>query len=110
MADTERKEIEGVIESRPEDVSIPPEIEKKEGVTPRPSQFKAQVYDDSGKPLIQTPQTKVVTINLPADQKTLTTLSKGRVTDSLTWLATFWLRMLKKAAHFGWRILKGKGG
>ncbi len=109
MPDPERKEIEQVVESRPEDVSIPPEIEKKEGLTPRQSQFKAQVYDDSGKPLIQTPQSKVVTIQIPSDQVTLKTLSKGSILDSITWLAMYWLRMIKKAAHFGWRIIKREG-
>lgn len=106
MPDPERKEGERALQWRPEDVSIPSEVEKKEKVSSRQSQFKAQVYDDSGKPLIATPQTKTVTVQLPADQKTLATLSKGKVSESISWLATFWLRMVKKAAHFGWRVLK----
>ena len=42
-----------------------------------PSQFQAQVADDSGKPLIQTPQTQTVTIQVPATQKQLEDWSKG---------------------------------
>lgn len=102
----ERKEIEQIIKRRPEEVSIPPEVERKEGVTPIPSQFKAQVTDDSGRPLITTPATKTVTIQIPADQTTLVNWKKGKVTDSITWLANFWLRIIKKAAHFGWRLVR----
>ena len=108
MPDPEGKETEKALKWRPEDVSIPPEVEKKEGVVPRPSQFTGQVYDDSGKPLIQTPQTKTVTVSLPMDDKALTSASKGSITDSITWLAAFWLRIIKKALHFGWGVVRKK--
>lgn len=95
---------EGVRQT-PEGVSVAEDIEKKEGVRPRPHDFTAQVKQN-GKPLIQTPQTKKVTIKLPADQTQLTTWSKGKSTESLTWMAKFWLRVLKKATHFGWSVVK----
>jgi len=67
--------------------------------------FKAQVKDDKGQPLIQTPPTQVVNITPPAPQPTLTSWAKGPITLSLTWLGAFWLRILKKALHFGWRVI-----
>ncbi len=92
------------IEVRPEEITeIPEDIERK-GVRPTKSQFTAQVKH-KGKHLIQTPATKV-TIKLPADQGSLSSWSKGPITSSLTWLATFWLRMIKKAKHFGWKIIR----
>lgn len=95
------------IEERPEEVS-PLTIERKEVVNPVPTQFAGQVKSDKGQPLIQTPQTQATNIHLPADPTQLTTLAKGSVSDSLTWLGAFWVRMIKKAIHFGWRILVGK--
>lgn len=103
----ERKELEKIIEHRPEDVAIPERIEKKEGVIPRQTQFTAQVTDDSGKPLIQTPKTKVVTVQIPANQTQLDDWAKGSPTNALTWFAAFWLRMIKKAVHFGWKVVRG---
>lgn len=70
--------------------------------------FKSQLSDSQGAPIIQTPPTQVVTtINPPSDTATLTTKSKGKITESATWLALFWLRIIKKAIFFGWRIVSG---
>lgn len=92
------------VEERPEEAS-PLEIEKKEVVTPVPVQFKKQVTDDKGRPLIQTPATRTVTITLPEEESRLTALAKGSISDSITWFAHFWLRMIKKAIHFGWNLM-----
>ncbi|MGD8744514.1 MAG: hypothetical protein PVJ52_02885 [Candidatus Woesebacteria bacterium] len=110
MATTpERKEGKGEwVRERPTEVAVPEHIEKKEGVQPRPSQFKAQVTDDSGQHLIHAPKTKTVTITLPADQGQLQNWSKGSPVESLTWFARFWLRMAKKALHFGWKSVSQK--
>jgi hypothetical protein len=70
--------------------------------------FKAQVSDDKGQPVIQTPPTQVISVTPPSDSATLTNQAKGNTTTSLTWLAAFWLRIIKKAMHFGWKIT-GKG-
>lgn len=95
------------VEVRPEEFpEIPVEVENKSVVTPIPSQFQAQVKSDTGQPLTQSSLTRVLTIQLPADQTQLVTASKGSVINSLTWLAVFWIRMIKKALHFGWRIVK----
>ena len=107
MVDVERKEpeIEGVIRERQEE--IPPEVERA-GLKPRQTQFTAQVTDDKGQPLIQTPQTKVVTIKVPATQTQLDTWAKGPIENALTWFAVFWIRLIKKAFFFGWRLISGK--
>lgn len=94
---------EGVREL-PETPEVPPHIER-EGVTPAQTQVTAQVTDDSGQGLIQTPATQVVTIQIPAAQDQLEDWSHGSPASSLTWFATFWLRMIRKAIHFGWRII-----
>lgn len=94
---------EGVTE-RP--VEIPPEVERT-GAKPTPSQVTAQVADDQGKQLIQSPATQVVTIQIPAAQAQLEDWSHGSPANSLTWFATFWLRLIKKALHFGWRVVTG---
>ena len=61
--------------------------------------------DDKGKPIIQTPPTQVITVTPPSDTTTLSKQAKGDTTSSLTWLAAFWLRIIKKAIHFGWKII-----
>lgn len=67
--------------------------------------FKSQVFNDNGQPVIQTPPTKVITVSPPSDSTTLGNQAKGDVSDSSTWLAKFWLRILQKALHFGWSII-----
>lgn len=99
---TPPQEVKEVIET-PE---IPEHIEKA-GVRPRDDQFKAQVTDDSGQQLIQTPSTRQVSITIPAPQSQLQDWAKGSPSDALTWFASFWLRMIKKAARFGWKVVRG---
>jgi hypothetical protein len=69
--------------------------------------FTAQVKNDQGQPLIQTPPTSVISVTPPADDTVLTGWSKGSITSSLTWLGTFWIRVIKKAIHFGWQVVSG---
>ena len=108
MADTAEKEkvidaTELSVEEIPQTPEIPPEIERA-GVTTTQSQFTAQVSDDQGQPLIQNSQSNV-TITLPADHDRLTKLSKGSVSDAITWMSAYFLRMIKKAIHFGWKVV-----
>lgn len=92
---------------RAEEIKLPETLRKETGAVPRPEHFTAQV-EKRGQKLIQTPQTKTITIQLPADQTKLTAWAKGPIASSLTWLARFWLRIIKKAKHFGWQIIGGK--
>lgn len=89
-----------------------PEIPQplQEEVKTVPTQVTAQVTDDKGNPLMQSPVNTNVTITLPKTQPQLAALSKGPVNDSITWFAAFWIRLIKKAIHFGWLILQGGGG
>lgn len=85
---------------------IVPENLQSTGVKVVQKTFKAQTNDDKGSPLIQTPLSQVISVTPPADDKTLVTQSNGSVSSSLTWLATFWIRVIKKALHFGWKIVE----
>jgi hypothetical protein len=97
----------GTVKEVPDTVKIP------EGLTsiakPTPSQITATVTDDNGKPMMQSPATNAVTVTVPADPQHLQSLSQGDPDDAITWFATFWLRMIKKALHYGWKIVTKKG-
>ncbi len=87
---------------------VVPETLQSSGVKVVQKNFKAQVRDDKGTPVIQTPPTQVITtVQPPSDTVTLMQQAKGDTTSSLTWLAAFWLRIIKKAGHFGWKIVSG---
>ena len=106
----ERKGLPTDVDVRPEEFpEIPIEVENKTVVTPTPSQFKAQVFDDKGKPMIQSSGSDAPTITLPADTAQLTAFSKGSPDDALTWFGAFFKRIFKKAVHFGLRVVT-KGG
>ena len=81
-------------------------IERKEVVTPVPSQFKAQVTDDQGNPLISTPHTTKADIIIPEiNKETLEVKIKGDTENASVWSAGYWLRLFKKAIYFGWKVL-----
>src|SRR5512135_206043 len=103
MADSveREKQPEQPVEFKPEQIEVRPDIERETGIKAVPSQFTKKVTDDKGQVLMQSPATQTVTITLPTDKQTLTTKSKGSSTDSSTWFAGFWLRLIKKALHFG---------
>jgi len=96
------------VEDRAEEFpEIPVTVENKGVVVPTPSQFTAQVTDDKGRPLIGTPSTEPVTIELPGEKEQLSALSKGTPDEALTWFAASWMRVFKKAVIFGWRVVTG---
>jgi hypothetical protein len=104
--ETIRPEVPQVVERQEE--FVVPETLQSSGVKVVQKNFKAQVKDDKGTPVIQTPPTQVITtVQPPSDTVTLTQQAKGDTSSSLTWLAAFWLRIIKKALHFGWRIVSG---
>lgn len=98
-----RPEAPQVVERQEE--FVVPETLSGSGVKVVQKNFKAQVNDDKGTPVISTPPTQVVTVTPPTDDTTLLAWSKGDTTNAMTWLATFWLRIIKKAMHFGWQIV-----
>jgi len=95
------------VEKRPEAPEISEDLEKA-GVGTRPVQ-PAQVVSDTGQPLLQPTPTQVKTIQPPATQSQLASWAKGPPAAALTWFANFWTRTIKKALHFGWRIVKREG-
>lgn len=102
LTEREKEGVE-VVREIPQIPEIPEHMEN-EGVQVAPSQFTAQVKQ-GGQNLIATPLSQQVTITLPADQTTLTMLSRGSITNAVTWIAVFWLRMIKKAFLYGWRVV-----
>jgi len=102
------KEPQGSVVERAEEFELPPHLEDT-GITAVETAVRARVKD-RGTNLIQTPATQAVSITLPGSQKTLVTWSKGKIGNSLTWLGAFSLRMIKKATHFGWKIINKGGG
>lgn len=103
----EREPVKNKYEN-PENAS-PLNIERKEVVTPVPTQFKAQVADDKGQKLIETPENKNINIKIPDSSKeSLGEKIKGSKDDSIAWSAGYWLRILKKAIYFGWKVVFGK--
>ena len=104
--ETLRPEVPQVTERQEE--FIVPENLQSTGVQMVQKNFKAQVKDNKGNPVIQTPPTQVITtVQPPSDTVTLTQQAKGDTTSGATWLAAFWLRIIKKALHFGWRVVSG---
>lgn len=95
------------IVERKEEFVVPETLQQATGVQVVQKNFKAQVRDDHGQPLIQTPPAQVIEIAPPADSETLEDWSKGSIDSSQTWLGVFWGRIIKKAIHFGWKIVGG---
>jgi hypothetical protein len=94
------------VTERPEEFIVPETLQQA-GVKVVQKNFTAQVKSDKGQPLIQTPPAQVITVQPPAPPGTLTAWAKGPISQSLTWLGAFWIRTLKKAWRFGWRIISG---
>ncbi len=93
------------VQERDEEFIVPETLQNQTGVRVVQKNFTAQVKNDAGQPLIQTPPAQVIAVTPPTNQTTLTSWSKGNITSSLTWLGAFWLRVIKKAIHFGWKIM-----
>ena len=96
------------IQERKEEFVVPETIQSS-GVKVVQKTFKAQVRDDKGAQIIQTPPAQVIAVNPPTDPSSLTSWSKGDTSNAKTWFGAFWLRVFKKALHFGWQVVYGGG-
>lgn len=76
------------------------------GVTP--VQPSASVGDDQAQASMQDSTAPMVTITVPATPQQLQDWSKGSPDESLTWVAFFWIRMIKKALFYGWNVISGR--
>lgn len=112
MQDKEKEPVttpEGLEEIQtPEDMEmkVPSELERA-GVKPTKTQF-TNVTDDQGQPLTQTPQDQVMTVQVPASQAQLDDWSKDPPSNARRWFAITWIRRIKQAFHFGWKLVSGK--
>jgi hypothetical protein len=84
--------IDTQVKERPETFS---ESITQTGAQPTPANVKP-VVNDQGQPLISTPATVSAKIQLPADPQTLLVWSKGSITNAVTWLGKFFLRLIAK--------------
>lgn len=91
------------IQERQEEFIVPENLQST-GVKVVQKNFTAQIKDNNGKPVIQTSPTSVISVKPPYNQTTLVTQAKGSITSSLTWFSAFWIRIIKKALHFGWQV------
>ncbi|CAN5286913.1 hypothetical protein BH10PAT1_BH10PAT1_6340 [soil metagenome] len=85
---------ENPITTRP-DAPIVSESLQQAGISVTPTQV-TQVNDNQGKPMMTTPATVGAKIQIPSDRPTLLKKAQGSVNDAATWLANFWLRIIKK--------------
>ena len=99
--DLEREKLPKVSEETVEEIptEIPEEVEAKEGIK------AVRTQDDEGKPLMESPVTKVTSVEIPRSEETLEAYSRGDTEDAKTWWGASFLRLIKKALHFGWKIL-----
>jgi len=104
--DLEREKLPKAPEETVEEIptEISEEVEAKEGVKAVKTQITAKV-EDRGKPLMESPVTKVTSVEIPKSGETLETYSKGDTEDARTWWGASFLRLIKKALHFSWKIL-----
>lgn len=105
MASTpERKE--KYIQEEKEEFEIPETLEDT-GMKAVETAFKATVKDGK-KPLIKSASTDDVIVKIPKTRQILENQAKGNSGDSSTGFAVFWIRMIKKAIHFGKKIVIGE--
>ena len=95
------------VEVKPETTEVPPEIERSPGSQTPQTQPTDQTSDDSTQAQPQDDSTPKIAIQPPASAAQLDDWSKGPIESALTWFAAFWIRIIKKALHFGWKILGG---
>lgn len=102
----EREVVPKDVELRPEQIEVPEHIEKA-GVQPTQTQFQQRVQDDDGTDLVQSPAISVPTIEIPNSEAELEQMSKKKPTEASTWFGIYWLRMIRKALHYGWKVVLG---
>lgn len=93
---------------KPPEPEVPVEVERVPGITPPPTQ--QVVTTTQTQPLQAQPQDQTqsqVVVQVSKTDEELEKMSKGNSEESSTWLGVFLMRMVKKAIHFGWQIIRG---
>jgi hypothetical protein len=99
---------EGVTEISAEpEMEVPSEMVQSGAMQPTKTVFDDQVVGDDGEPLISTPETKEITIEVPKTQAELEEMSKGSPDDSSTWFAVSWIRRIKQAFNEKIKVVLG---
>jgi len=107
--DVERKPGIPEVEVRPEEFpEIPEDVEAKESPQATKTKFDANVEDDNGRKILETPETRDVTITIPTEMEKIEQLSKGSTDDAITWWAKFYKRFVQQALKKGWQVIFGK--
>lgn len=79
---------------------------REEATTLTPSQITQQADDATQQqPVQDDTATPVITITVPATTQQLEDWAKGPAENTLTWIAFYWIRMIKKAILHGWRVI-----
>lgn len=94
---------EAIIAAEPE---VAHELKDLEGYLEKVERAPGQVISDDGKqPLLTPTQTQAATITIPLTQEEIKHGLHHKIIDSVRWLAVFSLRIIKKAALLGIRIV-----
>ncbi len=103
--------------AEPESGTVQPEVETTAKETPEIEASESGVVmqqppapvvsDQTQQQPAPTTSSPTITITVPATAQQLEDWSKGSPDDSLTWIAFFWMRMIKKAIFHGWNIVSG---
>lgn len=89
-------------------VSIEPDVQVTPTQTVSQSQQNQQSAINQPAQDIQTPSIpSVPSVTVPISQPMLTQAAHGNPVNSMTWLAHFWERVIKKALKKGWQIIFG---
>ncbi len=78
---------------------------ERHGVQVRADDFAQPVVNNQGQQLVTPIPSNVPTVTIPTNQQQLLEWAKGPDTSALTWLSRFWIRSIKRAIHFGWRLI-----
>ncbi|SRR5260221_13288083 len=82
------------IERVPEEFAVPDHLQDE--IQKIETAVTANVKDDSGSQVIQTPQNEKVKIEIPYTIEQIKELSKGSIVSAITWRAIYYFRQLKK--------------
>ncbi len=85
--------IDKQIVERPTEIAS--ETLQQAGIQSTPANVQP-VVNDQGQPIIKTPATQGGKIQIPSDTTSLAAQAKGSVTNAITWLAKFFLRLIAK--------------
>lgn len=97
------EKVSSTVEEIPEKPKIPENLQNE--MQKVETAFTANVKDQTGAQVTQTPQNQDVKIDIPYTREQIKELSKGSIINAITWRAIYYWRMFKKALNFGKNIV-----